>query len=367
MAEEAGDETTVESAKGRFARLLAWWQQTRVARGLARYGATHGALLTGGIAYSALFSIFAALVVGTSIFMAVLGSDAQLRQAVFDALGSALPGIVDTGDGGLVSPEDLEFSPGASVVAAVIGFVVLLNTATTVMAALRNGIRAMFGIVMPTENAVVAKLRDLAGFLALAVAVVLTAALGIAVGAAGTAIADLVGLGDNPVTQVVLRILGHLIALGVDMLVVIFLIRGLAGARPPRRDLLLGALAVGVGAGVIRFLGTTLVGSVRDNPLLAPFAAIVTLLLWVNLVVRVLLMACAWTANPPAVPKVGPDEVTHADEAPNYVTETDPETLEWDHDPRTGRIRPEPPPEPEPYWGGLIGWAKRKWRGFREA
>lgn len=366
MAEQ-GEQTAVERGKTGLARLLAWWKRTRVARGLARYGAANGALLTGGIAYSALFSIFAALVVGVSIFMAVLGSNVELRDAVFDALSSALPGIVDSGSGGLIAPEDLEFSPGASVVTAVIAFLVLLNTATSVMAALRSGIRAMFGIVMPTENAVVAKLRDLLGFLALAIAVVLTAALGIAVGAAGSAVADAVGLGGNPATQVVLRILGHLVALGVDMLVVLFLIRGLAGARPPRKDLLLGSFIVAVGAGVIRFLGTALIGSVADNPLLAPFAAIVTLLLWVNLVVRVLLMVCAWTANPPAPPEIEPDQVTHADETPNFVTESEPGSLAWDHDPQTGRIRPEPPPEPEPYWGGLIGWVRRKWRGFREA
>src|SRR5690606_30711792 len=321
--------------QGRLARLLAWWKQTRVARALGRYGAANGALLTGGIAYSALFSIFAALVVGLSIFMAVLGSDEQLRQAVLDALDSALPGIVDTGDGGLVSLDSLQFSPGASIVTAVVGFLMLINAATSVMAALRTGIRAMFGIVAPGENILVAKLRDLAGFLALALAVVLTAALGIAVGAAGSAVAGLVGLADAPVTQVLLRVLGHLVALAVDLAVVVVLVRGLGGARPPRRDLLIGSLVVAVGAGVIRFLGTTIVGSVSDNPLLAPFAAIVTLLLWVNLVVRVLLMACAWTANPPAVPEIGPDDVTHVDETPNFVTESDPGTLAWEHDPQT--------------------------------
>lgn len=367
--DESGDEGAVETAKTKLARLLEWWKQTRIARGLGRYGAANGALLTGGIAYSALFSIFAGLTVAFSIFMAVLGDNAELREAVLEALGSALPGIVQTADNpdGLLSPESLEFSGGASLLTGVIGFLVLVNTATSVMAALRTGIRSMFGILMPAENAILAKLRDLAGFLVLAVAVVLTAALGIAVGAAGTAIAGAVGLEDNPAVQVLLRILGYAVALGVDFAVVLFLIRGLGAARPPRRDLIVGSLVVAVAAGVIRFLGTTLVGSVSDNPLLAPFAAIITLLLWVNLIVRVLLMVCAWTANPPAIPEIGPDDVTHAEQTPNFVTETEPETLEWEHDPQTGKILPEPAPEPEEYWGGLIGWAKRKYRGFRDA
>ncbi|GAB2616246.1 YihY/virulence factor BrkB family protein [Pseudactinotalea suaedae] len=366
---EAAEPT--ESPKTGLARLLERWKQTRVARGLGRYGAANGALLTGGIAYSALFSIFAGLAVGFSIFMALVGDNAGLQDAVLQALDSALPGVVssESNPDGLTA-DDLQFSGGASLLTGVIGFLLLINAATAVMAALRSGIRAVFGIVTPAENAVAAKLRDLVGFLALALAVVLTAVLGIVVGTAGNAVAGAVGLEDNPVVQVLLRILGFAVALAVDFAVVAFLIRGLAGARPPRRDLVLGALVVAVAAGGIRLLGTSIVGgAAAANPLLAPYAVIITLLLWVNLIVRILLMVCAWTANPPAIPEVDPDDITHADETPNFVTETEPETLDWDHDPQTGRIRPEPPEpvEPPEYWGGLIGWAKRKYRGFRDA
>lgn len=370
MTDERTDDRATSPPANGLQRLLGWWKQTRIARGLARYGAANGALLTGGIAFSSLFSIFAALTVAFSIFMAVLGSNAELQAAVLDALDSALPGIIKT-DGnstGIVSPEDLQFKPGGSILVAIVSFLIFLNTATSVPAALRTAIRAMFGVVAPAESAVKAKLRDVAGFGVLALAVVVTAALGIAVGTAGSALAGAIGLEDNPVVQVLLRVLGQLVALGVDFGVVVFLIRGLGGARPPRRDLMLGALVVAVAAGVIRYLGTSIVGgSAAANPLLAPFAAILTLLLWVNFIVRILLMVCAWTANPPAVPDPDPDEITHADEAPNYVTESEPETLEWDHDPHTGRVRPEPAPEPDPYWGGLIGWARRKYRGFRDA
>ncbi len=364
------DEPATERAATGLQKLLAWWKATRLARGLARYGAANGALLTGGIAYSALFSIFAALTVAFSIFTALVGSNTELRDAVLDGLDSALPGIVKTGpdSGGILEPSDLEFSTSGSVLVAVIGFLVLLNTASSVMSSLRTGVRAMFGIVAPTENAVIGKLRDIAGFVVLALSVVLAAALGIVVGAAGSTIAELVGLDDNPVAQFFLRALGFVVALGVDLLVVLFVIRGLGGARPPRKDLLTGALVVAIAAGVIRFLGTSIVsGSVSANKVLAPFAAIIVLLLWVNLIVRILLMVCAWTANPPPVPEIDPDQVTHEKETPNFVTESEPETLDWDHDPVTGRVQPEAPPPEQDYWGGLIGWVRRKYRGFRDA
>ena len=74
----------------------------------------------------------------------------------------------------------------------------------------------------------------------------------------------------------------------------------LANQSPPRRDLLIGAAVAATGMGVVRLAGTSLVaGSVDRNPLLASFAAIVVLLLWINLIARIVLLAAAWTADPP--------------------------------------------------------------------
>jgi membrane protein len=55
---------------------------------------------------------------------------------------------------------------------------------------------------------------------------------------------------------------------------------------------------------VVRVLGTSVVaGSASSNPILTSFAVIVTLLVWMNLIARIVLLAAAWTADPP-----GPDQ-----------------------------------------------------------
>lgn len=336
-------------------KLVDWGKRTRLARGLGRYGTANGALLSGGIAFSGLFSIFAALVIGFTVFMAVLGNNIELRDAVLGQLDEVLPGIVDTGAGGMVAPEQLQLTTAGGIAGA-IAVVVLLNTAITVMTYLRRGVRAMFGIVAPKENPALGLVRDFAAFVALALGIVLTAALGLAAGTMATWLLDQIGLADAAFAGLVLRVLGLLVALAIDTLMFVFIYRVLAGVRPPRRDLVIGSLIAGVGAGLLRLLGTTLVGGV-DDPLLAGFAALITLLLWVNLAVRITLIAAAWTANPPARPTITPEMITHFDEAPNYVTVSEPQTLTWDHDPVTGQIRPiEPDPDPdEQYWGGLIG------------
>ncbi|GCE76150.1 YihY/virulence factor BrkB family protein [Cellulomonas biazotea] len=274
--------------------LLAWWQRTRPARANARFGAAGGGLLSGGIAYAALFSVFAGLTIGYTIFMAVLGDDEQLRQQVLDAIDESLPGLIDTGDNnGLVDPDTLVLSP-ALTVAGVVAVVVLVLSAISATAALRTGVRAMFGRV-GGGNAVLSKLRELGGFVGIAIAVLVSAVLTTGATAAAEWLTGLVGWQGASGTAAAVAV-SFVVDAGMFMLVVWFL----ADARPAWKDLLGGALIAAAGFGVVRLLGTSVVaGSASRNPLLASFAVIVTLLVWVNLLARIMLLAAAWTADPP--------------------------------------------------------------------
>lgn len=280
----------------RLRGVLAWWQGTRAARANARFGEAGGGLLTGGLAYTALFSVFAGLTIGYTAFMAVLGGNPDLRATVLRTVGRSLPGLIDTGDGtGLLEPDQLVLSTGLSV-AGVVAFMVLLLTATRLTAALRTAVRAMFG-VHDADSLVAGKLRELGGFVGIAVAVLVSAVLGIAATAAVGWVLD--ALGWPTATRLAARGVGVLVALVVDAAVFVLLVRVLAGQAPPRRDLLGGALIAAVGVGTVRLLGTSVVaGSVERDPVLASFAVVVVLLLWINLIARIVLLAAAWTADP---------------------------------------------------------------------
>ena len=108
-------------------------------------------------------------------------------------------------------------------------------------------------------------------------------------------------------------------------------------------------------------MGTSAVSNVSGNPLLAPFAAIATLLLWLNLASRIVLMVSAYMANPPRAYVAQDPEELRGTTTPNYVTLSVPETLMWPHDPITGSLLPEPynatgeEEEELPEWGGLVG------------
>ena len=289
----------------RVTALLAWWGRTRVGRANTRFGAAGGGLLTGGIAYSALFSVFAGLTLGYATFMAVLGGHDGLRTAVLAALASALPGLIDTCDGqGLLNPNDLHLGVGLSVAGAV-ALVMLVLSAVSAVGALRTALRAMFQDRSPS-NPFTGRLRELAGFAGIAGAVLVSAVAGVALTSAADWALGLLGWRD--VSGPVVRGLGIAVTFVIDAGVFMLVVRVLAGQHPPRRDLLGGAALAALGLGVVRVLGTSVVaGSVRANPVLASFAVIVVLLAWINLVARIVLMAAAWTSDP-STTQAGPPE-----------------------------------------------------------
>jgi membrane protein len=297
-------QSIVQRAKG----LLAWWQRTRPARANARFGARGGGVLTGGIAYAALFSVFAALTIGYTVFMGVLGGNDELRQKVLASVNDSLPGLIDTGDGGsgMIDPDSLRLTGGLTLT-GIVAAVVLLLSAIAAMAALRTAVRAMFAEEGAGGNAVLGKARELGGFAGMAFAVLLSALVTTGVASAASWILDSLGWGSA--ATVVARVLGILVAFVIDAATFLLIVWVLAGERPAWWDLRWGAVIAGVGIGIVRILGTSVVaGSVSKNPLFSSVAVIVTLLVWINLIARIVLLAAAWTANPPLVePPPGKD------------------------------------------------------------
>ncbi|WP_232219401.1 YihY/virulence factor BrkB family protein [Actinomyces sp. S4-C9] len=341
----------VKEADGILAKvtgLMDWYNHSRIGRGMRRYTLKRGNLLAGGVSYTSLFSIAAALTVGWTIFMYFLGGNDQLREAVLHALESAMPGLIDTGDGtGMIDPDSL-IQTNVWSVTGIVGLLVLVFSASKTMDALKMSLWSMFGIVRLPNSAVAIKIRDLFGFAVLGIGVLATAALGIMMNTVGSWFIDLLSI-EGVAGRILLNIATLLAAFVVDTLLVIALVRVTAGVRVPSRDLWIGAAVAGVGSAILRYLGTSAVGSVADNPLLAASAALATLMLWVNLIVRLLLMVAAWIANPFYAEFPQDQKYVHGDSTPNYVTMTEPDTLDWPHNPLTGDIAFDPRENPESY------------------
>lgn len=321
--------TLMDKAKA----VLEWWNRSRLGRTLARYSHMRGGLLAGGIAYTGLFSVFAGLAIGISILMATVGSHPQIKGAVLESINNLLPGVVDNGSGnGLVSIDQLTLDSALNL-GSVIGFLTLLYSAMGFMGALKNGVRAMFGIITLPQNPAIAQLINFLSFIVIMVAVLATALASVLTGTLASSLDFLPAWLSGWGVRLGSLVLSFVIDAGVFALMI-----RLAGPRVPRRDMLLGAVLGGLIFGVLRQVGTSAVGSVSRNPMLASFAAIVVLVLWLHLASRVVLYLSAWMANPPRPHVIDhPDEV-HAGETPNYVTMSVPDTLAWPRQSLTGAV-----------------------------
>lgn len=359
--ESQSDTSGKQSLVVRFGHLIERVQNLRLLRALSRYSTARGGLLSGGIAYSALFAVGAALTITWTVFMAVLGSNESLKQALVGAVNDALPGIfVSSSSDGLIDPDSLVLS-SAITPASLIAAAVLVWTSMSVMSALATSVRAMFGITMLSEKFWSQYLRSFGGFVVLATGVFLSAAMTTFAGTAGAYLTDYFHITEQG-TAVAVRALAFVLSFAVDVVVIVFLVRVMSGVRVPPKDLWWGACLASVGTSALRILGTTAVGSISTNPLLASFAAIGTLLLWLNLAARIFLQSAAFMANPPRPYKVDDPSQIHADETPNYVTLSVPRTLEWSHNPLTGSVAPEEEQGEEelPVWTGIRACLARR-------
>lgn len=286
----------------KYAAFEAWydpyWQRARrcrVVRAVERYLAAEAYILAESFAYVALFSLAAAVV----LLFVVLGWFFSTQENIPPAVGRLLELYWPTLDG--PSRAELwqavrQLTASHLSVAGLFSFLVLLYSARRIVTTVRVMIRRCFALPATGIHWALAQLRDLASFVV----------IGLGAGAvlAVTILTSRIGQG-------VLRDMGFVrmadwvsgagvwaAIIAVDSLIFLVLLRGAAGVKVPLGDLLVGALAWTAGSETLRWAGGFLIGSVH-NPLLASATALVTILLWFNLLGNWLLLVCSWVANPP--------------------------------------------------------------------
>lgn len=267
------------------------WRPVRV---WTLYTRRRGPLMAAGSAYHMFFSIAAMLVVGFSIFGLIASGNKDLQDAVVSSVARTVPGLIDTGGGGLATPDALFASKGFGW-ALVVSTATMLVTSLNWISGLRQGMRGVFGLHPEQINPVLAKARDLGVLAVLGVLLVVTTLVGLLAGAALGFVVDLLGIESRyaiPLT----RTAGIVVMLVLDVGVSIILFRFASGIRMPRPVLLQSALLAAVGSTVLRYFSSALLGSVDRNPLLAPFAVILGLFVWFFLLSQVYLVSAAWAA-----------------------------------------------------------------------
>ncbi|MCJ1672697.1 MULTISPECIES: YhjD/YihY/BrkB family envelope integrity protein [unclassified Rathayibacter] len=267
--------------------------RTRPVRVMLHYSESGGPLFASGLAFQALFAIFAALFVFFAVFGFVLRDNAALRDSLLQLLTSSVPGLI--GDkNSLVSIDTLLDSTilGWTGVIAAAG---LLWTALNFLGSLRQAVRILFSLPGPTVLFVLLKLKDAGLALVFGAVLIVSAALSVFSTSFVDVAFDVLGIGsDSTLGRVTGTVVGLLIMLALDTATLAGSFRILSGIPIPWKNLWVGALMGGIALGALKVLGTQLLGGASRNPLLASFAVLIGLLIWFNLVCQVILIVASW-------------------------------------------------------------------------
>ena len=287
-------------ATTQVSQAVATVRRTHPARAYQRYGDARGNVLAGGIAYFAFFSVFPALAIGLTITGFVMRGRSDVRDTVIDGVSTYLPGMVHAGvkpvtgaQPGIYVEEYLR-SGGALTWSLVVSLAVLLFTGLGWIDGMRQGIRAVFGEDAGGPNAVLVKAYDLLALLTIGVGVVLSVSSVLATTVAGGHLLHLFGMDGTTGGRWMLSGAGFAVALVIDTLTFLAVFRVLPGADVPLRDLFSGAVLGGLGMGVLKQFGTSIAQhSASGNAFLGAAASVVVLLVFMNLIGRLILFAAA--------------------------------------------------------------------------
>jgi membrane protein len=205
-----------------------------------------------------------------------------------------VPGLINSGHGGAVHPDQL-FQSNAFNWSSIVAIAALLVTTLSWFDSARSAVRAVFGLPRDSTFFLLLKLRDLGLVIAFGAVTIFSAVITVFSTSALNVVFGTVGIDPRSVpATVVARVVGLLLVLAIDTAVLAALFRVLLAARVPLARLFTGALLGGITLGILKVLGATIVGTVNRNPLLASFAVILGLLVWFGLVCQVILISATW-------------------------------------------------------------------------
>lgn len=260
-----------------------------------------GPLMAAGLSYNMLFASTAVLVISASVAGRVLGNDSELRSLVVDAVDETVPGLINTGGGGVI-PETILANPQPFTLTTIIATLVLCFVAWRWAAGIRLSCRRMFE-VPPARGAPIAAIpRDILGLIllvtVLAVSLVLNAEAAGALRLFEGATEDIAWL------NTLVHFLGGgfffgaatMLGVAADALMLYLMVRGVAQLRPGRWPMTCILLVGVTGNMALREVGSALIQTMAANPYLLSVGIIVGVLFWFYFFSQIILVATAFGA-----------------------------------------------------------------------
>jgi membrane protein len=244
------------------------------------------------ITYFSFLPLFPLILLAVSVTGFVLHAHPAAQQSLFDHITANVPGGL-----GSTLKTSINTAIKARTSVGIVGLAGVLLTGLGWIGNLRAAIDAVWGRRPPQRNFFLAKLMNLLVLAGLGLGILLS--LGLTV--VGTSLTDqlltAVNLDHVAGVHYFVKILGLALAVVGDVLIFWWLLVRLPDVPVPRKVGLQGALLAAVGFEVLKIVGTVTIAKTSHSPTAGPFAGLLAVLIWIELVARFMLFCAAWTAT----------------------------------------------------------------------
>ncbi|WP_404819443.1 YihY/virulence factor BrkB family protein [Streptomyces marincola] len=260
---------------------VAWFLRSRAWHVYEHLDERKWTRLAAAITFTSFVTLFPLLGLAAATGAALL-TDGQLRD-IEEWASDQVPGISDQLDLGSL------FEHAGTI--GVVSLALVLPTGAAWVDALRSCLRELWDLADPEDNIVVRRLRDV-GVLAGLGGVTL-----VSLGVSALGMSAVHWASARTGTAWPFQLAAYLLAMVVTFFLLTYLLVWLPGVRPPRADTLVACAMGAVGFELLKQLLGGYLTEVATRNVYGAFGVPVALLVWINLMAKLLLVCCAWTAT----------------------------------------------------------------------
>lgn len=266
----------------------------------------HGSQFAGAITYFSFLALFPLLLLVVAVTGYVLHAHPAVQQSLLDHITANVPG-----DLGKTLRSSVQTAIDARAGVGLVGLAGLLFTGLGWIRNLRAAIDAVWGRRTPKRGFVATKAADLVVLAGLGFGTAVSLGLSVVGTSATDQLVRAVGWEHVNGLPLLFKATGTALAFAGDLLIFGWLLIWLPAAQVPSRIGWGCAALAAAGFAVLKIVGTYTIAHTAHSPTAGPFAGLVAVLIWIQLVVRYLLFCVALTATltaarsaMPAVPAV---------------------------------------------------------------
>ena len=264
------------------------------------YNRVQGDLLAAGVTYYAVLALFPVLLLLASVAAFVLRGDPLLQEQLTTAVRETVPGTT-----GADLAEQVTAAIGSATAFGVVGLAGFLFVGLGAMDKLRVGMDVVWRGRPDPPEFLADRVKDLVGLLGLGVAGATSVALTTTATTASSRLLDLLGLDRVPGFFLLTGGVAIVLALAGDVLVFLWLLKGVPDNPFGVGRLLPGAVFGAVGFELLKLAGNWYLSIIGSNVTTQALGGTVGLIVWINVVARFAFYTAAWTATIPAIEAEG--------------------------------------------------------------